>query len=71
MIKKVEMYSCVCDGCGKTYVNDELGYIAWVDECQAFEDAAQDGWTEIGGKHYCPYCCEYNEETDEYIPKKK
>lgn len=71
MIKKVEMYSCVCDGCGKTHVNDELGYIAWVDECQAFADAEEYGWTEIDGKLYCPNCYEYDEETDEYMPKKK
>lgn len=65
------MYQCVCDGCGKTHVNDEFGYIAWADECQAFDDAAKDGWTEIDGKHYCHDCYEYDEETDEYIPKKK
>lgn len=28
-------------------------------------------WEEVGGKLYCPYCYEYDEETDEYKPKKK
>lgn len=52
MIIKVDMYSCVCDRCGKTHVNENLGYVAWVDGSQAFEDAAEAGWTEIDGKHY-------------------
>lgn len=71
MIRRVDMYQCVCDRCGKTHVNENLGYVAWVDGCQAFEDAAEDGWTEIDGKHYCYDCYEYDEETDEYKPKPK
>ena len=70
MIKKVDMYACVCDRCGKMHVNDDLGYMAWVDGSQAFEDAEESGWTNIEGKHYCPDCYEYDEETDEYKPKK-
>ena len=27
-------------------------------------------WVEIDGKLYCPDCYEYDEETDEYKPKK-
>lgn len=70
MIEKVDMYACVCDGCGKMHVNENLGYVAWVDGSQAFEDAGEAGWT-IDGKHYCPDCYEYDDETDEYILKKK
>ena len=65
------MYMCECDRCGKIHVNENLGVIAWADCEQAFEDASESGWTEIDGKHYCPDCYEYDEETDEYIPKKK
>lgn len=28
-------------------------------------------WAEIGDKHYCPECYEFDDELDEYVPKKK
>lgn len=28
-------------------------------------------WVEIGDKHYCPDCYEFDDELDEYVPKKK
>lgn len=71
MIREVTMYQAVCDGCGKTHVNDSMGYCAWVDGCGAVEDACDSGWTEIDGKLYCPDCYEYDEEMDEYKPKNK
>lgn len=71
MIREVTMYQAVCDGCGKTHINENMGYCAWVDGCSAIEDACEAGWTEIDGKLYCPDCYEYDEETDEYKPKKK
>ena len=47
-------------------------------ETKAIEEAKsrgkifiENGWTEIDGKHYCTDCYEYDEETDEYIPKQK
>lgn len=53
MIQKIDMYACVCDRCGKRHENENLGYMAWGDGGQAFEDAEEAGWTEIDGKHYC------------------
>lgn len=70
MIKEVTMYSVVCDRCGKTYGVDD-GIISWGDECTAKEQAMESEWEEIGDKHYCPDCYEFNEELDEYVPKKK
>lgn len=26
MIRKVEMYQCVCDGCGKAYEDEDRGF---------------------------------------------
>lgn len=69
MIRKVDMYQCVCDGCGKAYEDEDRGFCAWVDESYATDAAYEDDWTEIDGKHYCPDCYEYDEETDEYKPK--
>ena len=28
-------------------------------------------FVEIGYKHYCQYCYEFDEKLDEYVPKKK
>ena len=71
MIRKVKMYQAVYDGCGKSHINETMGYCAWADGCSAVEDAVDSGWTEIDGKLYCPDCYEYDEETDEYKPKVK
>lgn len=71
MIRKVDMYQCVCDGCGKSHIDDFNGYVAWSDENYAAESAYENGWTNIDGKDYCPDCYVYNEEADEYTPKKK
>lgn len=69
MIKPVTMYSVVCDRCGKTFGEDN-DIIAWVDECTTREQAMESEWIEIGDKHYCPDCYEFNDELDEYVPKK-
>jgi hypothetical protein len=71
MIQKVEMFTVVCERCGKQYSNDDLGYCAWVDGSSAREDAEECGWQSIEGKDYCPDCYEYDEETDDYKPKEK
>lgn len=39
MIIPVEMYQCVCDGCGKRYVDEFNGFTAWGDKNMA-RDAA-------------------------------
>ena len=70
MIKPVTMYSVVCDRCGKTY-NENDGVIAWLDEGTARGQALELEWIEIEDKHYCPDCYEFNDELDEYVPKKK
>lgn len=67
MIKPVTMYSVVCDRCGKTFVADDS--IAWTDKQSAIFYALESQWLEIGGKHYCPDCYEFNDELDEYVPK--
>ena len=35
MIKSVTMYSVVCDRCGKPFIDEFNGIVAWVDECTA------------------------------------
>ena len=67
MIKPVTMYSVVCDRCGKTFETD--GCIAWTDKQSVISYALASEWKEIGDKHYCPDCYEFDEELDESVPK--
>lgn len=69
MIQEVKMYSIKCDRCGEDFIDPETGFDAYADECSAREAALNSNWAEIDGKHYCPNCYQYNEETDEYEPK--
>ena len=71
MIKLVTMYSVVCDRCGKQFIDEFNGIVAWLDEGTAKEQAIESEWVEIGNKYYCPDCYEFNDELDKYIPKKK
>ena len=71
MIKPVTMYSVVCDRCGKPFIDEFNGIAAWLDEGTAKEQAMESEWAEIGDKHYCPDCYEFDEELDDFIPKKK
>jgi len=59
MIKKVTMYSVVCDRCGKVFSADDI--VAWSDEYAANEQAIKSGWLERKVKHYCSNCCGYEE----------
>ena len=41
MIKPVTMYSVVCDRCGKQFVDEINGIVAWLDERTAKEQALE------------------------------
>ena len=69
MIKTLTMYSVVCDRCGKIFETD--GCISWTDKQSSIYYALASEWKEIGDNHYCPDCYEFNDELDEYVPKKK
>ena len=69
MIKTVTTYSVVCDRCGKTFIAN--GGVAWDDKQLTIFYALESEWKEIGDKHYCPDCYEFDDELDEYVPKKK
>lgn len=44
---------------------------AWDDKQLTISYALESEWKEIGDKHYCPDCYEFDDELDEYVPKKK
>lgn len=69
MIKEVKMYSVVCDRCGKSFIDKFNGIVAWLDEGTAKEQAMESEWIEIGDKHYCQDCYEFDDELDECVPK--
>lgn len=68
MIKTVITYSDVCDRCGKTFVANGG---AWDDKQLTISYALASEWKEIGDKHYCPNCYEFNDVLNVYVPKKK
>ncbi|MCE4121675.1 hypothetical protein NND09_05610 [Prevotella copri] len=41
MIKPVTMYSVICDRCGKTFIDEFNGIVAWLDEGTAKEQAME------------------------------
>ena len=71
MIREVTMYQAVCDRCRKVF------RFSWKDEGifpsleEAKEVIEHFEWIVNGDKCYCPDCYEYDEETNEYKPKKK
>lgn len=46
MIKPVTMYSVVCDRCGKSFIDEFNGIMAWLDEGTAKEQAMESEWAE-------------------------
>lgn len=60
-VKKVEMFTVVCDNCGVGVCEDQE-YSCWNDEGYAKEKAMECNWIEEGDKHYCEDCYEYDDE---------
>lgn len=69
MLKRVKMYSIICDGCG-CVLDGSGGEVAWNTEEYAEECAEDANWLITGnGKHYCPKCKEWDENLDVFCPK--
>ena len=60
-IKKVEMFTVVCDNCGAD-VNEGQEYSCYSDEGYAKEVAMEANWIKENDKHYCEDCWEYDDE---------
>ena len=65
MIREVTMYQAECDGCGKE------GCAFSTASLSVRHAKSRLQWEGVGGKLYCLDCYEYDEETDEYKPKKR
>jgi len=70
MIKPIEMYTVICDRCGKDVCDTpDCDYSCFSTPEWVREVASNDDWQVINDKDYCPACYELDEETDEYVVK--
>lgn len=67
MIKKVEMFTMVCDNCGN--VLECNGIVAWTDDCSAKEMAMENGFIKHGIKDICEKCWQYDDNDNIVIKK--
>ena len=61
MIKKVEMYTVVCDNCGED-VGSSQDYSCWNDQGYARTNAMESDWVKEADKDYCPDCASFDDE---------
>lgn len=68
MIQPIEMYTVICDRCGKDcFEGEEMR--AWQPKECVREVVENYCWVVITDKDYCSDCYELDEETDEYVVK--
>ena len=67
MIKKVTMFTVLCDRCGKDAC-EGTDWSCW-DSPEAVRECSSEGWENIDEKDYCPACLTWNEDESELIPK--
>ncbi len=68
MVKEVKMYAVFCDHCGKQFIDEfGTGFSAWTDKADVVEASMQDGWAVLHGRHICPECYHFDDETDEIV----
>lgn len=71
MIEKVEMYTVVCDNCGKD-AGEDAEYSCWNDESSARDVAIDSEWQTWDNEkneeqHICPNCFKGFDEADKII----
>ncbi len=60
-IQKIEMYTCICDCCGKS-ADEDTDYSCWGDSSLARDIASNEDWAHEGDKDYCTKCYSYDDE---------
>ncbi len=60
-IKKVEMFTVVCDNC-KLDIGTDAEYSCWNDELYTETVAMESDWIKEEHNHYCPDCYEYDDD---------
>lgn len=59
MYKKIEVWTILCDGCGRD-LNEKAEYCGWREKEGNVLDCEAQGWITEGNKHYCPDCYFYD-----------
>ena len=74
MIKSIEMFTVVCDNCGKS-ADEGTDYAGWNDKEYAKDIAMEANWVNENDKHFCTNCYEYDDDYNliikEYESKRK
>lgn len=65
------MFGVKCDGCGEDFGDWEFDPCLAPYEDEILSRAEDEGWARIDGLHYCPHCCEYDEEKEEFVVVKR
>lgn len=60
-IKKIEMYTVICDVCGKDSA-DRSEFAGWNDKSYAEDIADCASFAKEGDNHYCSDCFEYDDD---------
>ena len=68
MIKSIEMYTVICDGCGKDS-NEDAHFVAWGCKIYAEDVAMEADWIRECDEHYCTDCFEYDDDDNLIIHK--
>lgn len=55
MLIEIKEYMVECDGCKKTYSDQDVEPV-FLDPCDAAEEILSKGWSIDGDKCYCPNC---------------
>jgi hypothetical protein len=69
-IKKVEMFTVICDNCGKS-ADEGSEYSCWNEDTFAEVIAMESGWLAENDLHYCPDCFDYDDEDNLVIKTQK
>lgn len=69
MIKSLEIYTIICDNCGKNYYDDSE-FSGFNDKDYVVEDALDNDWIEHDNDHICSDCYEYDDDDNIVIKKK-
>ena len=63
MVKKVNAYKAICDGCGKELIDDYSGDpVLAASEWGEISEAEDAGWISYKGNLYCTDCAEETED---------
>lgn len=61
MYKEIEIWTAVCDGCGKD-INEDSEFSGWNEKKYNDAICEEAGWLVERNEHYCPDCYYYDDE---------